>query len=133
MSLEETASRVLAAQVAGTIALWSQLYTFEDGPPEVLAWIALVVFAVSVSVLGVLLRPRSVVRFWDRALPEELFAAARRVTPAEEAEAIEHISNAMRMQRDLLERALRVSVPLGVTALALAFAAYALDKAFFPP
>ena len=37
MGLEASASRVLAAGVAATIAIWSQLYTFEDGPPEVLA------------------------------------------------------------------------------------------------
>jgi hypothetical protein len=42
-SLEDGATRVAAAQVAGLIALWTQLYTFEDGPPEVLAWAAWVI------------------------------------------------------------------------------------------
>ena len=36
-SIEDTATRVVAAQVAGLIALWTQLGNFEDGPPEVLA------------------------------------------------------------------------------------------------
>jgi hypothetical protein len=124
---------VLAAQVAGTITLWSQLYTFEESLPEVLAWIALLLFVCGVAALGALLRPRRVTRFWDHALPAELFAAARRVTPAEEADALEHVSTAIRAQRDALERALRVSVPLGLCALTLAASAYALDKAFYGP
>jgi hypothetical protein len=133
MSLEETASRVLAAQVAGTITLWSQLHTFEEGPPEALAWLALFIFIVSIGVLAFLLRPRRIVRFWDRALPDELFAAARRVTPAEEANAIAHISTAMRVQRAQLERAIRITIPLGVTALFLTAIAYVIDKTLYPP
>lgn len=104
MALEETASRVLAAQVAGTIALWSQLNTFEEGPPEVLAWIALFLFIGSICFLGLFLRPRRWVRFWDRAIPDELFAVRRPVMPEEEATIIDHISTAMRRQRDALER-----------------------------
>ena len=38
--LEDGATRVAAAQVAGLIALWTQLSSFENGPPQVLAWIA---------------------------------------------------------------------------------------------
>ena len=93
MALEETASRVLAAQVAGTIALWTQLHTFEEGPPEVMAWLALLFFTGSISFLGLFLRPRKLVRFWDRAIPDELFAVARSVTPEEEATIVEHISD----------------------------------------
>ena len=133
LSLELTASRVLAAQVAGTITLWTQLSTFEDGPPEVLAWLALGLFVAGIAALGALLRPRRVTRFWDHALPPELFAAARRVRPAEEADTIEHVSTALRAQRDALERALRVSVPLGLAALSLAGIAYALERASYAP
>jgi hypothetical protein len=133
MALEETSSRVLAAQVAGTIALWSQLHTFEEGPPEVMAWIALIAFVVSICFLGLFLRPRRLVRFWDRAIPDEVFEAKRPVTPAEEANFIEHISTAMRRQRDSLERGLRVSIPLGVLALCLIAVAYAVDKRWYPP
>jgi hypothetical protein len=133
VTLEATASRVLAAQVAGTIALWTQLYTFEDGPPEVMAWIALIAFVASISFLGVFLRPRRIVRFWDRAIPDELFAVKRPVGLDEEADVIRHISSSMRHQRDLLERGIRVSVPLGIAALCLLLIAYAIEKRWYPP
>jgi hypothetical protein len=133
MALEETASRVLAAQVAGTIALWTQLHTFEEGLPEVMAWVALIAFVVSICFLGLFLRPRRLMRFWDHAIPDEVFSVKRPVTPDEEAGFIDHISTAMRRQRDLLERGLRVSIPLGVLALCLITVAYAVDKRWYPP
>lgn len=133
MALEETASRVLAAQVVGMIALWSQLYTFEEGPPEVLAWIALFLLIGSIGFLGLFLRPRRLVRFWDRAIPDDLFAVKRAVMPEEEAATIEHISTAMRRQRDALERGIQVSIPLGVLALCLVAIAYAVDKRWYSP
>jgi hypothetical protein len=133
MALEETASRVLAAQVAGTIALWTQLHTFEDGPPEVMAWLALLLLAGSICFLGLFLRPRRLVRFWDRAIPDEVFAVKRSVTPEEEGTIVEHISMAMRRQRDSLERGIRVSIPLGLLALSLITIAYALEKRWYAP
>jgi hypothetical protein len=133
MALEQTASRVLAAQVAGTIALWSQLHTFEEGPPEVMAWVALLLFVGSICFLGLFLRPRKVVRFWDRAIPDEVFAVKRSITPEEEGSLIEHMSVTMRRQRDSLERGVQLSIPLGVTALCLITIAYVVDKAWYPP
>ena len=117
LSLEETASRVLAAQVAGLIALWSQLYTFEDGPPQVLAWLAFLFFVASICFLGFFLRPARLARFWDRAIPDEFFGARTPVSLEEEARIIDHISSSMRAQRNRIERAIRVSIPLGVLAL----------------
>ena len=123
----------LAAQVAGTIALWSQLHTFEDGPPEVMAWIALLLWVISICFLGLFLRPRRIVRFWDRAIPDEVFAVKRPVTPEEEGGLVEHMSSTMRRQRDSLERGLQISIPMGVLALCLVTAAYVVDKAWYPP
>jgi hypothetical protein len=133
MALEETASRVLAAQVAGTIALWTQLHTFEEGPPKFMAWIALLLWVGSICFLGLFLRPRKVVRFWDRAIPDEVFSVKRPVTPEEEQSLIEHMSTTMRGQRDSLERGVQVSIPLGVLALGLVTVAYAVDKGWYPP
>jgi hypothetical protein len=133
MSLEESASRVLAAQVAGLIALWTQLYPFENGPPEVMAWVALFIFVGSICVLGAFLRPRRLVRFWDRALPDELFGLKRSVTPEEEAGVLDHISSCMRRQRDTLELGIRVSVPLGILALCVIVVAYAIEKRWYAP
>ena len=132
-SIEETASRILAAQVAGTIALWTTLFTFENGPPRVLAWLALGVLIMSIALLGAFLRPRRVVRFWDRVVPEDLFAARRSVSLEEETRTVRAISAAMRDHRDQLERGVAVSVPLGVLALALVAVAYGIEKAWYPP
>lgn len=132
-SLEETSSRVLAAQVAGLIALWTQLYTFESGPPEVLAWIAWAVLLVSITALGALIRPRRVVRFWDRALPDDLFTPGSLAAPVDAGRIIAAVAAIMRDQREQLDRGLRISVPLGVFAAALAAFAYVVDKAFYPP
>ena len=133
MTLEETASRVLAAQVAGSIALWTQLYTFEDGPPEAMVWTALFLLIVSISFLGLFLRPRRIVRYWDRAIPDELFAVRRSVSLEEEASIIEHVTTTLRRQRDWLERGIRVSVPLGITALCLTFLAYVVERRWYGP
>lgn len=132
-SIEETASRILAAQIAGTIALWTTLFTFENGPPRVLAWIALGVLIGSVALLGAFMRPSRVVRFWDRVVPDDLFAARRSVSLDEEARAVAAISATMRGHRDQLERGVAVSVPLGIVALALLAVAYAIEKAWYPP
>jgi hypothetical protein len=133
MALEETASRVLAAQVAGTIALWTQLHTFEEGAPKFMAWAALLLWVSSICFLGLFLRPRKVVRFWDRAIPDEVFAVKRPVTLQEEEGLIEHMSTTMRRQRDSLERGVQISIPLGVIALCLVTVAYAVDKHWYPP
>jgi hypothetical protein len=132
-SIEETASRILAAQIAGTIALWTTLFTFENGPPRVLAWIALGVLIGSVALLGAFMRPRRVVRFWDRVVPDDLFAARRSVSLNEEARTVAAISATMRGHRDQLERGVAVAVPLGVVALALLAVAYTIEKAWYPP
>ena len=133
LSLEATTSRVVAAQVAGAITLWTQLYTFEDGPPEVIAWVALFLFIGSISLLALFIRPRRLVRFWDRAIPDEVFAAKLPMGPDDEASLIEHVSIMMRRQRDQLERGISLSVPIGIVALMLVLIAYALDKRFYPP
>ena len=39
-SLEEQATRVLAAQIAGLIAIWTQLHTFDRGLARSLVWAA---------------------------------------------------------------------------------------------
>jgi hypothetical protein len=131
VSLEQTASRVLAAEVAGAIALWTQLYTFEEDVPEAIGWIALLTFIVSICVLGLFIRPRRIIRFWDRALPDEYFAAAKAVTPEEECRIVEHVCTTMRSQRDTLEHGIRVSIPLGVAALFIALIGYIVDKLWY--
>lgn len=133
VSLEYASARVLAAEVAGLITLWTQLSTFEDGPPRVLAWLAWLTFIAAISVGGVLLRPRRLVRFWDRLLPPGMVGTARRRSAEEEARCIEEVWSALRKQRDSLDRSIALSVRLGILALGLVAVAYAIERAWYAP
>ena len=130
-SLEDTATRVVAAQLAGVIALWTQLYTFEEALPEALAWAAWGVVIVSVGLLGLRISPRRLTVFWqlldagwDSSWDEPL-------DEAQESRFAEGLSAALRSQRDRLQRAVRGSIALGVVGLALAALAYVVDKAYY--
>lgn len=131
-SIEDTATRVVAAQVAGLIALWTQLGTFENGPPEVLAWTAWAILVVSIVGLGVVVTPRRVTRFWT-SLSNSAPAAGSQLDQAGELELIGELSDALREQRESIHRLLRVSIALAVTALVVAGLAYAAEKAFYAP
>jgi len=61
--LEDGATRVAAAQVAGFVALWTQLTTFERGPPRVLAWIAWAILLGALGSLAPVVTPRRLARF----------------------------------------------------------------------
>ena len=63
-SLEEQATRVLAAEVAGLIAVWSQLHTFERGLPRSLVWAAWGFTLAAPIRLGPLVTPKRLGRFW---------------------------------------------------------------------
>ena len=130
--MEDTATRVVAAQVAGLIALWTQLGNFENGPPEVLAWTAWVVLVVSVVGLGVVVTPRRVTRFWTR-----LSDAAPRhgviLDEAVELDLIDDLEDALREQRESIHRILQISIALGLVALVIAGLAYVTEKAFYAP
>ena len=91
-SLEDGATRIAAAQVAGLIALWTQLGTFEDGPPEVLAWLAWGLLVVSVSLLAPTVTPRRLARFWEDMLTTDILAID---STAKEEEIVRSLSVAM--------------------------------------
>jgi hypothetical protein len=129
-SLEDGATRVAAAQVAGLIALWTQLYTFEDGPPEVLAWAAWVIIIVAVSLLGPLITPRRLARFWAGLPLKSLLAYDE---PVKEQELINELCETMQSQINRLRRGMTFSIALGLTGLALAAVAFAAEKAFYGP
>jgi hypothetical protein len=129
-SLEDGATRVAAAQVAGLIALWTQLYTFEDGPPEVLAWAAWVIVIVAVSLLGPLITPRRLARFWAGLPLKSLLAYDE---PVKEQELINELCETMQRQINRLRRGMTFSIALGLTGLTLAAVAFAVEKAFYAP
>jgi hypothetical protein len=129
-SLEDGATRVAAAQVAGLIALWTQLYTFEDGPPEILAWIAWVIIVAGVSLLGPLITPRRLARFWATLPLKSLLAYDE---PAKEQALIHELCETMQGQIRRLRRGMTLSIALGLIGLTLAAIAYVVEKAFYAP
>jgi hypothetical protein len=131
-SIEETATRVVAAQVAGLIALWTQLGEFEDGPPEVLAWAAWAVLVVSIVGLGVVVTPRRVSRFWT-ALSDSAPTVESQLDEAGELELIGRLAGHLREQRARIHGLLQLSIALGLAALVVAGLAYVAEKAFYAP
>jgi hypothetical protein len=129
---EDTATRVVAAQVAGLIALWTQLGQFEDGPPEVLAWTAWGILVVSIVGLGVVITPRRVNRFWT-ALSDSAPTSQAQLDEAGELELIGKLADLLREQRTKIHGLLQLSIVLGVTALVVAGLAYVAEKAFYAP
>jgi hypothetical protein len=129
---EDTATRVVAAQVAGLIALWTQLGQFENGPPEVLAWSAWAVLLVSIVGLGVVVTPRRVNRFWT-ALSNSAPTSQSQLDEAGELELIGNLADLLREQRTKIHGLLQLSIVLGIAALVLAGLAYVAEKAFYAP
>lgn len=129
-SLEDGATRVAAAQVAGLIALWTQLGTFEDGPPEVLAWLAWGLLIVSVSLLAPTVTPRRLARFWEGMLTTDILAID---STAKEEEIVRSLSEAMEGHMRRVRRGMAASVVIAVLALAAVALAYVLEKAFYAP
>ncbi|MGH3038775.1 MAG: hypothetical protein ACRDLZ_05125 [Gaiellaceae bacterium] len=131
-SIEDGATRVIAAQVAGLIALWTQLGNFENGPPEVLAWASWAVLAVSIVGLGVVTTPDRVTRFWTR-LSNSVPSVNEPLDEAAELALIEDLSDALRAQRKGVHRALQAAIALSLAALVLVGLAYVAEKAFYAP
>jgi hypothetical protein len=129
-SLEDGATRIAAAQVAGLIALWTQLGTFEDGPPEVLAWLAWGLLVVSVSLLAPTVTPRRLARFWESMLTTDILAID---STAKEEEIVRSLSVAMEGHMRRVRRGMAASVVIAVLALAAVALAYVLEKAFYAP
>jgi hypothetical protein len=130
-SLEDTATRVVAAQIAGLIALWTQLYTFEEAIPRSLVWAAWVTLIASITVLGMRITPRRLAAFWQRLDQGWGGRCDEPLDEPGEAAIVDELAAALRAQRDRLQRAVKTSVALGLLGLALAALAYVLDKAFY--
>ncbi len=131
-SIEETATRVVAAQVAGLIALWTQLGEFEDGPPEVLAWAAWAVLVVSIVGLGVVITPRRVNRFWT-TLSDSAPSSGSQIDETTELQLIARLADHLREQRTRIQGLLQLSIVFGVAALVVAGLAFIVEKAFYGP
>ena len=132
-SLEDTATRVAPGQIAGLIALWTQLYTFEERVPHALAWLAWGLLLAAVAVLAGRITPRRLRAFWGKL---DACADERCREPMDEAAEVaivDDLTQSLRVQRDVLERGLRFSIWLGISGLGVAAVAYLVDKGLYAP
>ena len=134
-NLEESASRVVAAQVAGLIALWTQLYTFEEVLPKAFGWAAWSLLVVSITWLGRLVTPRRLARFWDRCRIEGrlLKLKSASIDEDEETQLILDLGETLSAQIHDLRHGSHISIVLGLAALGAAAAGFVVDKAFYGP
>jgi hypothetical protein len=129
-SLEDTATRVVAGQIAGLIALWTQLHTFEETLPKAFAWAAWGLLLASITVLGIRITPRRLSRFWQQLdLGREV--CAEPLDENDEVKIVDDLGDALREQRDRLRRAIQLSVALGLAGLGAAALGFVVDKSFF--
>jgi hypothetical protein len=128
-SMEESATRIVAAQLAGLIALWTQLFTWHDPVPRGFAWAAWSLLVVSLLLLAPVVTPRRLARFWTSILPAAAGVAAAAPQPALELAVVEELLETFMGQRSRMARGLRRSIVLSALALVLVVTSYALEKA----
>jgi hypothetical protein len=124
-SLETRAAILVPAQVAALIALWTQLYTFEETLPRTLVWIAWSVLIVALAGAAWLITPgrvhrRSIVHYGLQARPG-----------ADGEEIAREVCEMVQERVRVLHVGLRASIGLTLLALGLLVLAYALDEALF--
>jgi hypothetical protein len=128
-SMEEQATRVVAAQVAGLIALWTQLGNFDGDAARILAWASWVTLILSITSLGPVVTPRRIARFWEHLpLPTRGKTTVHPLTAGEEARIVAQLATTTEEQAARIGRGLRVSIFLGLLALGLVSLAYVLEK-----
>jgi hypothetical protein len=132
-SLEESATRVVAAQVAGVVALWTQLDSFESGPPRVLAWTAWAILLCAVASVAPIVAPRRLARVWSRIISQAGALTDEGFSIEDESALVRDLTEGFRAQRQRIQLGLQLSVALGVFGLGLAVLSYALEKAFYAP
>ena len=127
-SLEEQATRVLAAQIAGLIAIWSQLHTFDRGLARSLAWAGWV-FALAAPVrLAPLVTPKRLGRFWSALPVKDALLRGDHIDSESEARLIVELSETAERQMDRVRPGLAKSIALGLLALGLVALAYVVEK-----
>jgi hypothetical protein len=124
-SMETRAAIVLPAQLVGAIALWTQLYTFEETIPRTLAWIAWAALIVGLLLAAWITMPGRMRR--DSVIGHGLGA---RLSTNREA-LVGEICGILHARVRVLNVGMRVSIGISMLALALVVLAYALDKIFY--
>ena len=111
------------------IALWTQLSSFENGPPQVLAWIAWAILVGAVISITPVITPRRLGRFWGAIVR----GAGEAVAPETELSVVEDLIENLANQYRRLFRHLRLSIRLSVAAVLIAAIAFVVEKAFYAP
>jgi hypothetical protein len=127
-SLEEQATRIAAGQIAGLIALWTQLHTFEAGPPRSLAWAAWAVLLFAIVRLAPLVTPRRLARFWKGLPVKGALTSGDCIDCDAEARLIVELTEATERQMNRIRSGLNVSIALGCLALGFAALGYVIEK-----
>lgn len=124
-SMETRAAIIVPAQLAGAIALWTQLYTFEETIPRTLAWIAWAALIVGLSVAAWITTPGRIRR-------DSVIGQGLRAHPSTNREAlVGEICGILHARLRVLNVGMRLSIGISMLALALVVLAYALDKIFY--
>jgi hypothetical protein len=90
-----------------------------------------VVLILSIGLLGMRITPRRLFVFWRRLDDGWGERCDEPLDELGEAAIVDDLTAALRAQRDRLQSGVKASVALGLVGLALAAAAYVVDKAFY--
>ena len=119
------AAIILPAQLVGAIALWTQLYTFEEIIPRTLAWVAWAALIVGVIVAAWITTPRRIRR-------ESVIGYGLKARPSTNPKAlVDEICGMLHARVRVLHVGMRASVGISMLALALIVLAYAIDKTLY--
>jgi hypothetical protein len=124
-SLETRAAIIVPTQLAGAIALWTQLYTFEEAIPHALAWAAWSLLIVGLIVAAWITTPGRIRR--DSVVGYGLESRPK----TNRDELVGEISGILHARVRVLHLGMRISVGISILALTLVVLAYALDKTYY--
>jgi hypothetical protein len=127
-SLEEQATRVLAGQIAGFIAIWTQLHTFDRGLPRSLVWAAWGFVLAALAWLAPLVTPRRLARFWSGLPVKGALLRGDHFDPDAEARLITDLTEAAERQMARIRYGLGQSIALGCFGLGLAVVGHVIEK-----
>ena len=109
-SLEEQATRVVAAHIAGLIAIWTQLGSFESGLPSALIWAAWASLLLAIGRLATLVTPRRLTRFWASLPVKGALQNSESIDTSAESKLIIDLTEAAERQMNRVRQGLGQSI-----------------------